>query len=123
MMRVWLCMGLFLFLVASVQAGRRVPVVVCPSLENSTRFQELSDRVARIEKQTGDLVQLLDHRLSTSSELEGKIAELRSEVAEVKVQLQILVKAFIALLAVLLLLILLIFLRLRKPPRGGSIRL
>jgi len=92
--------------------------------DNNARLRYLTSQILQIQDQNERILALVQTENSTLNPLlERRLRELQVQLEELKIQVQILGKALIALVAVLILVIILVLVRSRRPPRPGSIRI
>ncbi len=91
--------------------------------DNNACLDDLTSQVLQIQDRTDRILKILEKENSTDPLLERRVIAIQNEIEELKIQVQVLAKAFIALVSVLILILIFMLFRSRRPPRTGSIRI
>ncbi|OAQ20820.1 hypothetical protein TDIS_1109 [Thermosulfurimonas dismutans] len=95
------------------------------SLEHTSRINELSSQVSILRQQNEEILSLLksNDKLSPNRVLEVRLNQMSAQIEELRIQVQILAKAIMALIGVFVLILLFMIFRSRRSSRYGSIRI
>ena len=95
------------------------------TLENTSRIEELSSQVSVLREQNREILALLKeaHRESSSGRVATQCEQMEAQIEELRIQLQILVKAIMALIGVLILILLYMIFRSRRSSPYGRLRI
>ncbi len=92
--------------------------------DNNACLDDLTSQVLQIQDRTDRILKILEKGNSTPDPLlKRRLIAIQNEIEELKIQVQVLAKAFIALVSVLILILIFMLFRSRRPPRTGSIRI
>jgi len=125
---IFICLGLFLFPASGrgKVEGSRIPEAKNYNFnpgKPSDQIEKLTSEIEALRKENRQFLEYLDKKDALlQNRLEVRLKSLEDRVETLHLQIQILLRVFLAFTVILVLLILLLLLRSRRGPRGGTLR-